>query len=169
MHQQEKSSRWDICYYRSTCSLFVWLVVDGLCWFVLRKKYCWLVADKPSEQRDGDDSSLHAPALPAIEWIVVMCVMCHRCVVEAASGAVRCPPPCRNRLLSGRCRPSRGKRSGVEWEWKWEDTTASPPNGLRVMDLPPHSYQTIKWGAFGKLGLFNRTNYLVTMTNFHEN
>jgi hypothetical protein len=48
-----------------TCSLFVWLVADGWCWFVLREKYCWLVAggwfvvrekycwlvaDKPSEQ-----------------------------------------------------------------------------------------------------------------------
>jgi hypothetical protein len=46
-------------------SLFVWLVADGWCWFVLRVKYCWLiaggwfvlrekyywlVADKPSEQ-----------------------------------------------------------------------------------------------------------------------
>jgi hypothetical protein len=45
-------------------SLFVWLVVDGWCfilrekycwlvaggWFVLREKYCWLVVDKPSEQ-----------------------------------------------------------------------------------------------------------------------
>jgi hypothetical protein len=39
-------------------SLFVWLVLirserkvllaDG--WFVLREKYCWLVADKPIEQ-----------------------------------------------------------------------------------------------------------------------
>jgi hypothetical protein len=49
----------------STISLFVWLVADGWCWFVLREKYgwlvagglsvlrekyCWLVADKPSEQ-----------------------------------------------------------------------------------------------------------------------
>jgi hypothetical protein len=25
--------------------LFVWLVADGWCWFVLREKYCWLVAD----------------------------------------------------------------------------------------------------------------------------
>jgi hypothetical protein len=25
-------------------SLFVWLVADGWCWFVLREKYCWLVA-----------------------------------------------------------------------------------------------------------------------------
>jgi hypothetical protein len=48
-----------------TISLFVWLVVDGWCWFVLREKYCWLVvggwfvlrekyywlvADNPSEQ-----------------------------------------------------------------------------------------------------------------------
>jgi hypothetical protein len=46
-------------------SLFVWLVADGWCWFILREKYCWLVAggwfvvrqkycwlvaDKPSEQ-----------------------------------------------------------------------------------------------------------------------
>jgi hypothetical protein len=45
--------------------LFVWLVADGWCWFVLREKYCslvadgwfvlrekycWLVADKPYEQ-----------------------------------------------------------------------------------------------------------------------
>jgi hypothetical protein len=27
-----------------TTSLFVWLVADGWCWFVLREKYCWLVA-----------------------------------------------------------------------------------------------------------------------------
>jgi hypothetical protein len=26
-------------------SLFVWLVADGWCWFVLREKYCWLVDD----------------------------------------------------------------------------------------------------------------------------
>jgi hypothetical protein len=25
-------------------SLFGWLVADGLCWFVLREEYCWLVA-----------------------------------------------------------------------------------------------------------------------------
>jgi hypothetical protein len=46
-------------------SLFVWLVAGGWCWFVvrekycwlvaggwfvLREKYCWLVADKPNEQ-----------------------------------------------------------------------------------------------------------------------
>jgi hypothetical protein len=24
-------------------SLFVWLVADGWCWFVLRENYCWLV------------------------------------------------------------------------------------------------------------------------------
>jgi hypothetical protein len=27
---------------------YCWLVASG--WFVLREKYCWLVADKPSEQ-----------------------------------------------------------------------------------------------------------------------
>jgi hypothetical protein len=27
-----------------TYSLFVRLVADGWCWFVLREKYCWLVA-----------------------------------------------------------------------------------------------------------------------------
>jgi hypothetical protein len=51
--------------YRGIPSLFVWLVADGWCWFVLREKYCWLVAggwfllrekycwlvaDKPSKQ-----------------------------------------------------------------------------------------------------------------------
>jgi hypothetical protein len=49
-------------------SLFVWLVADGWCWFVvrekycwlvaggwfvLREKYCWLVADKPNEQAES--------------------------------------------------------------------------------------------------------------------
>jgi hypothetical protein len=49
----------------NTFSLFVWLVPDGWCWFVLREKYCWLVVggwfvlrekycwlvvDKPNEQ-----------------------------------------------------------------------------------------------------------------------
>jgi hypothetical protein len=28
----------------------LWLVAGG--WFVLREKYCWLVADKPSEQAE---------------------------------------------------------------------------------------------------------------------
>jgi hypothetical protein len=27
---------------------YCWLVADG--WFVVREKYCWLVADKPNEQ-----------------------------------------------------------------------------------------------------------------------
>jgi hypothetical protein len=50
---------------QTTHSLFVQLVADGWCWFVLREKYywlvgddwfilrekyCWLVADKPREQ-----------------------------------------------------------------------------------------------------------------------
>jgi hypothetical protein len=30
--------------FLATCSLFVWLVADGWCWFVLREKYYWLVA-----------------------------------------------------------------------------------------------------------------------------
>jgi hypothetical protein len=49
-------------------NMFVWLVADGWCWFVLREKYCWLiagswfvvrenycwlVADKPSERGAG--------------------------------------------------------------------------------------------------------------------
>jgi hypothetical protein len=52
-------------------NLFVWLVTDDWCWFLLREKYCWLVAggwfvlrekyyclvaDKPNEQ--GVDGSL---------------------------------------------------------------------------------------------------------------
>jgi hypothetical protein len=31
--------------YEKAISLFVWLVADGWCWFVLREKYCWLVVD----------------------------------------------------------------------------------------------------------------------------
>jgi hypothetical protein len=27
---------------------YCWLIADG--WFVVREKYCWLVADKPNEQ-----------------------------------------------------------------------------------------------------------------------
>jgi hypothetical protein len=30
---------------------YCWLVAGG--WFVLREKYCWLVADKPNEQAAG--------------------------------------------------------------------------------------------------------------------
>jgi hypothetical protein len=29
---------------------YCWLVAGG--WFALREKYCWLVADKPSEQAE---------------------------------------------------------------------------------------------------------------------
>jgi hypothetical protein len=29
---------------------YCWLLAGG--WFVVREKYCWLVADKPSEQAD---------------------------------------------------------------------------------------------------------------------
>jgi hypothetical protein len=51
------------CYYiyvsdENSVSLFGWLVLVcserrvllAGCWFVLREKSCWLVADKPSEQ-----------------------------------------------------------------------------------------------------------------------
>jgi hypothetical protein len=31
-------------------SLFVWLVTGCWCWFVLREKYFWLVANKANEQ-----------------------------------------------------------------------------------------------------------------------
>jgi hypothetical protein len=56
------------------CGLFVWLVAGGWCWFVLREKYCWLVAggwfvlrekywwlvaDKPSEQGDHKSKSAY--------------------------------------------------------------------------------------------------------------
>jgi hypothetical protein len=56
------------------CSLFGWLVADGWCgfvlrekycwlvaggWFVVREKYCWLVADKPSEQAVDPDRSMN--------------------------------------------------------------------------------------------------------------
>jgi hypothetical protein len=54
-----------VCSGYHTTSLFGWLLADGWYWFVLREKYCWLVAgvwfvvrekycwlvaDKPSEQ-----------------------------------------------------------------------------------------------------------------------
>jgi hypothetical protein len=31
---------------------YCWLIAGG--WFVLREKYCWLVADKPNEQPMSD-------------------------------------------------------------------------------------------------------------------
>jgi hypothetical protein len=42
----EKTERTD---YSSSYGLFGWLVADDWCWFVVREKYCWLVADKRSE------------------------------------------------------------------------------------------------------------------------
>jgi hypothetical protein len=30
---------------------YCWLIADG--WFLLREKYCWLVADKPSEHGEN--------------------------------------------------------------------------------------------------------------------
>jgi hypothetical protein len=29
---------------KQSTSLFIWLVADDWCWFVLREKYCWLMA-----------------------------------------------------------------------------------------------------------------------------
>jgi hypothetical protein len=62
------------------CNLFVWLVADGWCWFILREKYCWLVAggwfvvrekycwlvaDKPSEQAgDSEQRAVRPRFLP---------------------------------------------------------------------------------------------------------
>jgi hypothetical protein len=60
-------------------SLFGWLVADGGCWFVLREKYCWLiaggwfvlrekycwlVADKPSEKEKKKAKRDRRPTLP---------------------------------------------------------------------------------------------------------
>jgi hypothetical protein len=62
-------------------SLFGWLVADGWCWFVLREKYCWLVAggwfvlrekycwlvaDKPNEQGTFVVQPYRAPASCAV-------------------------------------------------------------------------------------------------------
>jgi hypothetical protein len=38
---------------------YCWLVADG--WFVLREKYCWLIADKPSEHGVGLERDLVQP------------------------------------------------------------------------------------------------------------
>jgi hypothetical protein len=40
----------DFIFFLSSFMIELVLVADGWCWFVLREKYCWLVADKPSEQ-----------------------------------------------------------------------------------------------------------------------
>jgi hypothetical protein len=68
-------------------SLFVWLVADGWCWFVLRETYCWLVADgwfvlrekycclvadKPSEQ--GANIDFHV-ALIVLNHVGVLCLI----------------------------------------------------------------------------------------------
>jgi hypothetical protein len=37
-------------------SLFVWLVADSWCWFVLREKYCWLVVGDWFSQREKSTS-----------------------------------------------------------------------------------------------------------------
>jgi hypothetical protein len=70
------------------CSLFGWLVADGWCWFVLREKYCWLVAggwfvlrekyywlvaDKPSEQ--GTHANANAGAQRQEEMNISACTV----------------------------------------------------------------------------------------------
>jgi hypothetical protein len=47
---------------KSTAGWF-WLVAGG--WFVLREKYCWLVADKPSEQGASGRRGLNAKGAAA--------------------------------------------------------------------------------------------------------
>jgi hypothetical protein len=61
--------------------LFGWLVADGWCWFVLREKYCWLVAggwfvvrekycwlvvDKPSEAFGGETTAFQRSFLDSV-------------------------------------------------------------------------------------------------------
>jgi hypothetical protein len=43
-HVIQSKLRRSLIVFNWICSLFVWLVADGWCWFVLREKYCWLVA-----------------------------------------------------------------------------------------------------------------------------
>jgi hypothetical protein len=55
---------------RSACSFGWWLIAGG--WFVLREKYCWLVAEKPSEQcayllRNSFNVSVHRSYMGARE------------------------------------------------------------------------------------------------------
>jgi hypothetical protein len=63
-------------------SLFVWLVLICCerkvllagCWFVLKEKYCWLVADKPSEQA-ADHETMWCSLTRAIGYM--MCTEQH--------------------------------------------------------------------------------------------
>jgi hypothetical protein len=52
---------------------YCWLVAAG--WFVVREKYCWLVADKPSEHGDGT-SEFHIRLTPTVKgkWKNASCV-----------------------------------------------------------------------------------------------
>jgi hypothetical protein len=61
----------------SACSVGWWLmlvcserrVLLAGCWFVLREKYCWLVADKPSEQGG-----------PLFAKLIVVRILCWRII-----------------------------------------------------------------------------------------
>jgi hypothetical protein len=65
----EPDCQW--CHGAAACSFGWWLVLicserkillaDPGGWFVLREKYCWLVADKPNEQ---GASGQWAPSFP---------------------------------------------------------------------------------------------------------
>jgi hypothetical protein len=75
-----------------TSGMFAWLVADGWCWFVLREKYCWLVAggwfvprekycwlvaDKPSEQ--GVSVRKYVYSVKAIVYALLL--VWHNCTV----------------------------------------------------------------------------------------
>jgi hypothetical protein len=51
-------------------SLFGWLVADGWCWFVLREKYCWLVAG-------GLCSSLISHIYIVVINFIITCFNCY--------------------------------------------------------------------------------------------
>jgi hypothetical protein len=68
-------------------SLFVSLVADGWCWFVLREKYCWLIAsgwfvvrekycwlmaDKPNQQVAKLSSQPMEPSMRIVPSMIVL-------------------------------------------------------------------------------------------------
>jgi hypothetical protein len=81
----------------AACGLFVRLVADGWCWFVLREKYwwlvgdgrfvlrekyCWLVADKPNEQGDAaasDRSNSDGSPMCRVGYILVEAIAAAAC------------------------------------------------------------------------------------------
>jgi hypothetical protein len=72
--------------------MFVWLVADGWCWFVLREKYCWLVAggwfvlrekycwlvaDKPSIVRAQYTKMMKTSDIFRVSQHVQACYLCY--------------------------------------------------------------------------------------------